>query len=280
MGTVVTFDLRSHSPRRATTDIGVTDGFARESVDDAVDAAMAWLWWVDATFSTYRPDSEICRIGRGELPVGDAHPLVQEILVMCGELQAKTDGYFDAWASGSLDPSGLVKGWSLERASAMLIDAGWPDHAIDGGGDIRVHGRPGAGDVPVPGRLGADQDNREGRGWTVGIRHPSRRDAYCAAVTLDEGAVATSGTYERGLHVIDPHRGVPATDLAAVTVVGPELTLTDAYATAALAMGDRAIDWLAALDDHEGLVITASGQARQTPGFDRYRMDLSAATSV
>ena len=61
---------------------------------------------------------------------------------------------------------------------------------------------------------------------------------------LHEGAVATSGTYERGFHVIDPKRRRPVTDLAAVTVIGPELTLTDAYATAALAMGAAAPAWL------------------------------------
>jgi thiamine biosynthesis lipoprotein len=240
MGTGVTFDVRRTTP-------GVAG--------PAVARAVAWLHWVDATFSTYRPDSEISRIDRGELPEARWHPDVRHILALCDRLRVETGGYFDAWATGSLDPSGVVKGWSIERASELLSAAGCSDHVINGGGDVRVHGRPEAGSD-----------------WLVGVTHPMRLDAYCAALHLHEGAVATSGTYERGFHVFDPHRGRVATDLAAVTVIGPELTMTDAYATAALAMGKDAPEWLETLPDHEGLVIDTSGRGRETSGFDRYRL--------
>jgi thiamine biosynthesis lipoprotein len=148
-----------------------------------------------------------------------------------------------------------VKGWAIERASEILTQAGCPDHIVDGGGDIRLHGAGGPG-----------QD------WQVGLTHPWRRDAYCAVLRLTEGAVATSGVYERGLHVIDPHRSEPAAELAAVTVVGPELTMTDAYATAALAMGREASAWLEGLVDHEALLIDALGRAWETPGFADLRV--------
>jgi thiamine biosynthesis lipoprotein len=80
-------------------------------------------------------------------------------------------------------------------------------------------------------------------------------------------AVATSGTSERGAHVLDPNRHVPADELASVTVIGPSLTWADGYATAALAMGLAAPDWLAGLDGYEALVVDAGGAACRTPGF-------------
>ncbi len=99
------------------------------------------------------------------------------------------------------------------------------------------------------------------------MRHPLRREAYCAALSLSEGAVATSGTYERGAHVVNPFTGRPATGLASVTVVGPELTTADAYATAALAMGADAPSWLASLHNYEAQVVSDHGRGWATPGF-------------
>jgi thiamine biosynthesis lipoprotein len=245
MGTIVTFEVRN------TT---------REDVWPGIERAAAWLQWVDATFSPFRDDSEISRLDRGAITEAECHPQVRHILALSEGLRVGTAGYFDVRATGRLDPSGVVKGWSIETVSEMLAAAGWGDHLIDGGGDIRVHGR-----------AGTDSD------WCVGITHPLRVDAYCAAVHLGAGAVATSGTYERGLHIIAPHRGCAAVDLASVTVIGPELTMTDAYATAALAMGPAAPTWLEGLVDHEALVIDTDGRGWETSGFGRYRLEVSAA---
>jgi thiamine biosynthesis lipoprotein len=218
-------------------------------VATAARRAMLWLHRVDAIFSTYRAGSEISRIDRGVLEPGDASAEVQEILGLCEELRACTGGWFDARASGHLDPSGVVKGWAVERASALLSSAGFDDHLVECGGDIRVRGRTPSGP------------------WQVGIVHPARLDAYCALLSVSDAAVATSGTYERGWHVLDPHRGVPATALAAVTVVGPDLTTTDAYATAALAMGPEAPAWLSTLDGYDWLAVDAAGRGTSSPGW-------------
>jgi thiamine biosynthesis lipoprotein len=246
MGTVFTFEVR-HA--------------AREVVWPSIERAVTWLHWVDATFSTYRDDSEISRLDRRAITEAECHPEVRHILALCEGLRAGTDGFFDAKATGRLDPSGVVKGWSIEVVSEMLTADGWPDHLIEGGGDVRVHGRAG----------GSGE-------WHVGVTHPMRLDAYCAALHLAGGAVATSGTYERGLHVIDPHRGSAAFQLASVTVIGPELTMTDAYATAALAMGAAAPAWLEGLVDHEALVIALDGRGWETSGFGRYRLEVAATT--
>jgi len=241
MGTVVSIEIRTQGPQA--------------ELQNSIDRVVADLHWVDATFSTYKPDSEISRLDRGELTTSDCHPLVREVLALCDQLHSETGGYFDARAGGHLDPSGLVKGWSVERASAQLTADGWPDHAIDAGGDVRLRGNTGVG-----------------RPWQVALRHPFQLDAFCAVVGLAEGAVATSGTYERGFHVIDPHRGRPATAVSALTVIGPELTRTDAYATAAVAMGLDAPLWLDSLVDYEAFLIDADGNGSATSGFDRYRL--------
>jgi FAD:protein FMN transferase len=236
MGTVVTFDVVSAAP----------GGEVKTALRRAVD----WLHWVDETFSTYKPDSEVCRFDRGELEPGDCSLELRHVLALCHRFNGETDGFFDAWAGGSFDPSGVVKGWSIEEASRLLTDAGLVDHLIDGGGDVRLRGAPGP-DVP----------------WHVAVRHPLRRDAYCATLSLGEAAVATSGTYERGHHVLNPFSGKPATELVSATVVGPDLTVADAYATGALAMGVQAPAWLDRLNGYEALVIGPDGRGWSTRGW-------------
>jgi thiamine biosynthesis lipoprotein len=220
----------------------------------AVERMFAWLRFVDATFSPYRCDSEIARLGRGELALRDAHPLVAEVLEHCERLRRATRGAFDARARGSLDPSGYVKGWSVDRAAAMLAAAGARNFCVDGGGDLVVRGGP-----------------APGRGWRVGIRHPRRRDRVAAVLELTDGAVATSGAYERGDHFVDPRTRRPARGVQAVTVVGPDLATTDACATAAFAMGEGGPAWTGRLRGYEALTIMSDDRVLSTPGFDRLR---------
>jgi FAD:protein FMN transferase len=213
--------------------------------DAAADAVFAWLRWVDATFSTYRADSEISRLDRGELPESDAHPLVREVLARCEELRQRTGGYFDARATGHLDPSGLVKGWAVDRAAALLDAAGCRRFCIDAGGDVVLRGGP----------------------WRVGIRHPRRRRRVAAVIAVSDVAVATSGAYERGAHIVDPvGRRTPAGALS-VTIVGLDLATADAYATAAFAMGGAGPRWAARLEGHEAMTIVRGDRVLSTPGF-------------
>ncbi len=214
------------------------------------DEVFAWLHEVDRRFSTYKEDSEVNRVHRGELDPAAGSADLRKVLDACAELWRTTDGYFDAYATGRLDPSGYVKGWSVQVASDRLVAAGAGNHCLNAGGDVRVRGRPAAGEE-----------------WRVGIRHPWEALAVCWVISGTDLAVATSGTYERGYHVIDPYRGEPATVLRSVTVVGPDLGLADAYATAALAMGRAGLDWLAALDGYESGVVTEDGEAYRSPGL-------------
>lgn len=234
---------------------------ARDDDVGDLDDIFGWFRRVDDMFSTYKEESPISRLGRGEITVADCDPDVGWVLARGEELRRASGGYFDLWATGILDPSGLVKGWSVELASAMLLERGAANHCINAGGDVRMRGEP------VPGRP-----------WHVGIVHPLVRGALTVVVVGRDLAVATSGVAERGLHVIDPLRGRPADALASVTVVGPDLTWADAHATTALAMGLEAPEWLAELAGHEAYVIDAGGHVWWTEGFARHAPALAGAS--
>jgi thiamine biosynthesis lipoprotein len=225
-----------------------------ENVDEgAVDAMFDWLRWVDAVFSTYKHDSEISRLNRGELAPDDVHPEVAGVLARCEELRGETDGYFDVCAAAAdvVDPSGLVKGWSVDRAAAILDDAGLRNYALNAAGDMRVRGRA------APEWC-----------WSIGIQHPLERDKVARVIETTGLAVATSGEYARGEHVFDPHTHLPPTGILSVTITGPDLATADAYATAAFAMGaERATHWTARLRGYEAMTILADGRVLSTPGF-------------
>jgi thiamine biosynthesis lipoprotein len=214
--------------------------------EPVLDEVFDWFRQVDERFSTYREESEISRVNRGELALDDAHPDVAAVVARCDELRTLTDGFFDARYGGPLDPSGLVKGWAVDRAAALLDRAGRRDYAVNAGGDMRLRG-----------------GSRR-----IGIQHPTERSAVARVLELADTALATSGAYARGDHVVDPRTGRAPDGVLSVTVVGPDLATADAYATAAFAMGgERAPHWLARLDGYEALAILADGRVLSTPGL-------------
>lgn len=233
--------------------IEVADALPPPALHALISDVCGWLHEVDDRFSTYRPDSEVNRLHRGELRIDQCSADLRSVLQACGELWRETDGYFDVYATGPLDPSGYVKGWSVEVASARLAAAGSQHHCVNAGGDIRTRGRTATGDP-----------------WRVGVRHPWQPDKLSWVLAVSDLAVATSGTYERGQHVRNPRSGGgPATGLRSVTVVGPDLASADAYATAATAMGERGLSWLAGLaaKGYESAAVTDDGRAFTSPGL-------------
>ncbi len=233
MGTVVSLAVTHH---RVPADHG-------PGVAAALAGAVDELHRADAIFSTYRRQSEISRLRRGELTLAECSPCVGEVLTACQRAQDMTDGAFTARWDGSIDPTGLVKGWAAQRASAALRRAGFFDHAVGAGGDVVCAGRSG------PGRC-----------WQIGVADPHRPRALVAVVEVGDGAVATSGTAERGAHVVDPRTGSPARGLVSATVVGPDLTLADALATAAVAGGRADAPWMRALRGYELLTVDEAGR--------------------
>jgi thiamine biosynthesis lipoprotein len=219
---------------------------------ELLDEIFDWFRFVDRRFSTYIGDSQISRINRGDLLVEDAHPDVREVLARCDELRRETNGFFNVHAASPdvIDPSGLVKGWAVDRAADLANGLGLRHFAINAGGDMRLRG-------------GALSDSA----WRVGIQHPTRRKQIAAVVASSDLAVATSGDYARGEHVFDPHTHSPPRGTLSVTITGPELATADAYATAALAMGARGPAWTARLRGYEAMTILDGGTVLSTPGF-------------
>jgi len=216
--------------------------------DGVADEVFDWFREVDARFSTYKDDSEVSRWHRREVtePSADLATVLHE----CARLWQVTDGFFDAYCTGRLDPSGYVKGWSVQVASDRLRAAGAVNHCVNAGGDLRVSGSP-----------------EPGRPWRVGLRHPFDAGSVFLVLAGTDLAVATSGLYERGEHVLNPRTGTPATYLASVTVTGPDLGTADAYATAAVAMGADGPRWLAGLAGYESAVVTADGGCLTSAGL-------------
>ena len=236
MGTAISIDLR---------DPGV-DG-------QVVEAAFDWLRQVDARFSTYQPGSEISRLGRGELTVEECHADVGEVLSLCEDLRRETGGVFNAWScrpDGRLDPSGVVKGWAVERAAEILTGGGARNFCLNAGGDVVIRG-----------------EAEPARAWRIGIRHPNDAQAVAAVVQGYDLALATSGAYERGDHIVDARSGIPSRSLLSLTVAGPNLTLADAYATVGFAMGRAGVAWVASRPGYAPFAVTNSGRAQYSDAF-------------
>jgi FAD:protein FMN transferase len=236
MGTVIGIDVRD-----------------ADFPDPVVDEVFRLLREIERRFSTYRADSEVSRYGRREIADHEVSDELREVLDLCEAVRIGSGGAFDIRRhrpDGIIDPTGLVKGWAVEQAATVLRHAGAQSYALNAGGDIIVRGEP------VPGRR-----------WRVGIQHPEIRDAMAAVLEVRDLAVATSGAYERGQHVIDALTGSPPAGLLSVTVTGPSLTFADAYATAAFAMGAQGIHWVAALPEYEACVVTSDHRLVWTEGF-------------
>ncbi|HEY2308211.1 MAG TPA: FAD:protein FMN transferase [Streptosporangiaceae bacterium] len=221
-----------------------------DAVRAALAAACRLLHRCDALFSTWDPASPVSLLRRGEAALGQMPPEFAEVLRECRAAKQASGGWFDPWAMpGGFDPTGLVKGWAAEQALEELRSAGLSGALINGGGDVAVFGSP-----------------ADGHRWRVGIRHPWRADALACVIEAD-AAVATSGRYERGAHLIDPATGRPASRAASATVTGPSLALADALATGVAVGGDEALAVVAGLDGYAAYLIRPDGSETDTGGI-------------
>jgi thiamine biosynthesis lipoprotein len=237
MGTVVTIDLFS--------DVHLNRLHAARSVD----AAERILREVDDVFSTWKPQSPLSRLRRGELTIGEVPAMVAEVLDECRVAKRLTRGWFDPWSMPSgVDPTGLVKGWAAQRALDPLRELDLTGALINAAGDIASFGGPAPGE---PFRLGVV--------WPGDLQR-------LACVVESPGAVATSGTYERGNHLINPFTGA-AIATASATVTGPELGLADALATALAVAGRAGLEFFGSLEHYEGLVIETTDNVYTSDGF-------------
>jgi thiamine biosynthesis lipoprotein len=238
MGTVVTIDVYSE---QTTGSPEISMGLAR---------ARATLRQADAVFSTWKMDSPMSRLRRGEISCAEAPPEVREVLELCATARELSGGWFDPWAMpGGVDPTGYVKGWAAQRALDALVSGGVSGAMVNAAGDVASFGRP-----------------HPASAFRIGIVDPFAPRQLSCVVELS-GAIATSGSYERGEHLIDPWTRRPATGAASASVTGPDLGLADALATALVVAGKSGLTSIDAVDGYEGFVISCDGEWQWTDGF-------------
>jgi thiamine biosynthesis lipoprotein len=151
---------------------------------------------------------------------------------LCAAAKDLSDGAFDPWAvEGGFDPSGLVKGWAADKCADLLVAAGVAHVQVNAAGDLALRGGwfDSAADVIKP--------------WSIGVVNPDNRAEIVKVFEITDGAIATSGTYERGAHIHDPLNALIAIGAKSATVVGPEGWLCDAMATAVMVAGQDSAKW-------------------------------------
>ena len=223
----------------------------RHTDDDKAQAAwaqvMRQLHEVDEMFSTYRPDPFVSRLNSGDISLVDCPPEVAEVLALGETARQESGGAFDTTLPGPdgqpiLDPSGVVKGWAVEKAAATLKALPDTDFCFAAGGDMTCH----TVDVANP-------------PWRIGIEDPTGPSRVLAVVPLSTGGIATSGTTHRGQHLLDPRTGRAPAGIASVTVVAPSLIWADIDATAAYAKARSAPSWLRTRPGRSELIVWADG---------------------
>lgn len=216
-GTVVTFDLRGDP--------------LPDDVDDVIAEAVAYLHQVDAWFSTYRADTPITMLRNGLIDEHRVPPVVRDVLSACAWVKQLTHGAFDPWAvKGGVDPSGYVKGWAAGQVADQIVRRGVAHVCVNAAGDIACRG-----------------EQRPGEPWAIGILNPYDTQQIIEVVHVTDGAIATSGLYERGNHIRNPRTGSTDVHYDSATIVGPDSGLADALATAALLEGPGCAAWFADL---------------------------------
>jgi thiamine biosynthesis lipoprotein len=243
---IVPVVVRTHPVMGTMASVHVHDDVDPTLIEAAIDLVWTELDRLESVFSTFRSDSEISRINRGELHLLDASPEVIEVVDACTWLEHLSNGAFRARRPGDMfvDPAGFVKGWATELAAHHLERAGLQQWYLSVGGDIQTRGRAG-----------------DGAPWRVGIADPNSDDSrsIAAIVEITGDAIATSGLAARGRHLWDGRTDLPAEGLASMTVIGPNLTWADALATAAFVMGADGVDWVSQFAGYRALAITTDG---------------------
>jgi FAD:protein FMN transferase len=238
MGTVVTIDIYGG------------EGLQGDETYRRLGQARTILQRADTVFSTWKEDSPMSRLRRGEITREQAPAEVAEVLDLCAKAREVSDGWFDPWAMpGGVDPTGYVKGWAAQCARDALVSTGVSGAIVNAAGDIASFG---------------------GMGWAqpfrLGIVDPFSPGQIACVVELT-GAIATSGAYERGDHLIDPHSRRPAARVASASVSGYDLGLADALATAVAVAGEPGLACIEQLEGYEALVIRFDGTMRWTERF-------------
>jgi FAD:protein FMN transferase len=191
------------------------------SCDDTqvFDSVFKRLRAIDERFSPYKNDSELCRFQKKEIQEKKLSAEFKKIMSACEDAKKQTGGFFSAYFSGKYDPSGYVKGWAISEAGKVIEKNGFKTYCIGAGGDILAR-------------------SDSGKIWNIGIQDPTDKTKLADTISGKNIAVATSGNYERGKHIMDPKTGRPADTFLSVSIIGPDIIMADILATACFAAGN------------------------------------------
>ncbi len=256
---------------------------------------------IEAKYSRYRDDSVTTRINRAA--GGDPVPVDAETAALLAYADAcyKTSGGLFDITSGV-----LRRAWDFKRPrlpdqqeiDALLLQVGWDmvewsnsacrlaragmeldfggigkEYAADRlAGIAAAHGLAHAL-VNLAGDIRAVGPRPDGTPWRIGIPHPRRAAEVCAELTLEQGAIATSGDYERYIevdgrrycHLLNPRTGWPVEGLASVSVLAPLCTVAGSLSTIGMLMGEAGIAFLRE-QALPALVIRPDGSGERLPG--------------
>jgi thiamine biosynthesis lipoprotein len=211
--------------------------------------------YIDEKFSTYKETSEVSQINSKKIPNTNLSQDMKTVLALSAETKKQTNGYFDIFHNGKLDPSGLVKGWAIFNAATILKHSGFKNYFVEAGGDIQVSGK-----------------NHKNKAWEVGIRNPFNAKEIVKVLYLNNNeGMATSGNYIRGQHIYNPKNPTEKIiDIVSLSVVGSNVYEADRFATAAFAMGKAGTMFIEQLPGLEAYVIDKQGIATMTSGFEKF----------
>ena len=239
--------IRSQPMMGSVVSAHVHDDASSEFIDAVISSVFEELSIYESMFSTFQKTSEISRINLGDLHILDASREVIDVLDACFYLEGISKGAFSAHrVDGSLDPAGFVKGWAVERASRQFDIAGLRHWYVSLGGDMQL------GDPPL-------DEMTQLHEWKVGIADPHHDGAVVMGLSVERGAVATSGIAERSSHLVDPRSGQSCHYWSSVTVTGPSLTWADAFATVACVIGEHGLNWVHHFEGYSALGVRPDG---------------------
>ena len=247
MGTVVTIDAYADPAQPS------------KHIESHIARACRVLAQADEVFSTWKPNSPMSRLRRNELGLDQVPAVVAQVLAECRQVRELTDGWFDPWSlPGGVDPTGYVKGWAAARALDQLKVPGVAAAVVNAAGDIASFVADPLAHPP----------------FHFGILDPADT-TQLACVVEYAGAVATSGTYERGQHLFNPRTRRLTALNASATVTGPDLGVADALATALAIGAQPVLELLESIPEYEALIITESGNHITTAHFPLLELHLS-----
>ncbi len=224
----------------------------RNAKEEDINEVFSYFHHIDKKFSTYKKDSEVSQINRRELKEQDYSREMKKILSLSQKTKEETNGFFDIYKNGLMDPSGIVKGYAINEGANILLKKGYENIYVEIAGDIQVYGK--------------DKNKEE---WKIGIQNPFNPKEIVKVVELSGKGIATSGNYVRGSHIYNP-KGKLTEKIVSVTLIGPNVYEADRFATAIFAMGDAGPDFAVTLKGFESYIIRGNKQAIYTEGFERY----------